>query len=45
MRVFENCRFASAYDPEHPDENAAYYQAKLSELMKKFEDFLPRKSA
>ncbi|NTU48231.1 MAG: hypothetical protein HGA84_04405, partial [Syntrophobacteraceae bacterium] len=41
VRVFENCKFVSAYDPTHPDENVAYYQAKVTELMKKFEAFLP----
>lgn len=41
VRVFDNCKFASAYDPAHPDENVAYYQAKLFELLKKFQDFLP----
>ncbi len=42
VRVFENCKFASSYDPTQPDENIAYYQAKLLELVKKFQDFLPR---
>ncbi len=41
VRVFENCKFVSTYDPTHPDENVAYYQAKVTELMKKFEVFLP----
>ena len=41
VRAFENCKFASAYDPVHPDENVAYYQAKLFDLLKKFQDFLP----
>ena len=41
VRVFENCKFASSYDPVHPDENVAYYQAKLLELVKKFQEFLP----
>ncbi|NTV43935.1 MAG: DNA polymerase II, partial [Syntrophobacteraceae bacterium] len=43
IRVFENCRFASAHDPQAPDENLAYYKAKLADLMKKFEDYLPVK--
>jgi DNA polymerase, archaea type len=41
VRAFENCKFASAYDPAFPDENVAYYQAKLFDLLKKFQDFLP----
>lgn len=43
VRVFENCRFGSAYDPREPDENVAYYKAKLQELLKKFQEFLPEK--
>ncbi len=43
VRAFENCKFAAAHDPAHPDQNIAYYQAKLLELRKKFEDFLPGK--
>jgi DNA polymerase, archaea type len=41
VRAFENCKFVSAYDAAHPDENVAYYQAKLIDLVKKFQDFLP----
>ncbi len=41
VRVFENCKFVSAYDPDNPDENVAYYQAKLKDLIRKFEEFLP----
>jgi DNA polymerase, archaea type len=41
VRAFENCKFASTYDPTHPDENVAYYQAKLLDLLKKFRNFLP----
>ena len=43
VRAFEQCKFASAYDPAHPDENVPYYQAKLLELLKKFQDFLPER--
>jgi DNA polymerase I len=43
VRVFENCKFASNYDPNQPDENIPYYQAKLVDLLKKFQDFLPQK--
>ncbi len=41
VRVFDNCKFASAYDPDKPDENVEYYQAKLLDLLKKFQEFLP----
>ncbi len=41
VRVFENCKPVSAFDPAHPDANVAYYQAKLMDLVKKFQEFLP----
>lgn len=41
VRVYENCKLAYDYDPAHPDVNVAYYEAKLEELLKKFEGFLP----
>jgi DNA polymerase I len=41
VRVYDNCKPASAHDREHPDENVLYYQAKLSDLLKKFKEFLP----
>ena len=41
VRAFESCKFASTYDPVLADENVAYYQAKLFDLLKKFQDFLP----
>jgi hypothetical protein len=27
VRVYENCRLAYDYDPDHPDVNVAYYEA------------------
>jgi DNA polymerase elongation subunit (family B) len=36
VTVAEAARLASAWDPAHPDENVAYYQAKLEELYAKF---------
>jgi DNA polymerase elongation subunit (family B) len=42
VRVYENCKLTSDYDPTNPDENVAYYQAKLLDLLKKFQEFLPR---
>ncbi len=41
VRVYENSKLTSDYDPDQPDENVAYYQAKLSDLLKKFHEFLP----
>lgn len=41
VRVYENCKLASDYDPENPDVNVEYYVAKLEELYKKFQEFLP----
>ena len=40
MKVHENCKLASEYDPDHPDENVAYYQAKLKELYKRFQPWI-----
>ena len=40
VRVFENCKPASSYDPALPDENVIYYQSKLQDLLDKFEQFL-----
>jgi hypothetical protein len=36
VKVSETARLASAWDPARPDENVAYYQAKLTELYRKF---------
>ena len=41
VRIFENCNLISDYDTQHPDDNSAYYQSKLTELVKKFKDILP----
>jgi DNA polymerase elongation subunit (family B) len=43
VRVYENSKLTSDYDPDNPDENVAYYQAKLHDLLKKFHEFLPGK--
>jgi DNA polymerase elongation subunit (family B) len=44
VRVYENCKLTADYDPEHPDENVAYYQTKLTDLLEKFRGFLPPES-
>ncbi|MBW1997740.1 MAG: hypothetical protein JRJ29_07225 [Deltaproteobacteria bacterium] len=36
VRVYDNSKFVSNYDPSNPDENIAYYKAKLLALFKKF---------
>jgi DNA polymerase elongation subunit (family B) len=41
VRVFENCKLASQWDPAHPDENVPHYKAKLEDLYRKFKPFLP----
>ncbi len=41
VRVYENCKLASDYDPAHPDLNVDYYLNKLEDLFKKFQDFVP----
>ena len=41
LRVYENCKLTSDYDPSNPDENVAYYQTKLIDLVKKFRGFFP----
>jgi DNA polymerase I len=42
VRVYDNCKLAHDYDPARPDVNVEYYEAKLDELLKKFEEFLPQ---
>ena len=40
VTVYESCKLASQWDPAHPDENVAYYKAKLEELYEKFRVYL-----
>lgn len=42
VRVYENCKLASEYDSARPDENVDYYKAKLDDLLKKFQEYLPK---
>ncbi|MEW6511520.1 MAG: DNA polymerase domain-containing protein [Bacteroidota bacterium] len=37
----ENCKAAEEWDPNFPDENAAYYLRRLDEFSEKFRDFFP----
>ncbi len=41
VRVFENCKLVSQWDPAHPDENVPHYKGKLEDLYMKFKPFLP----
>jgi DNA polymerase I len=41
VRVYENSKLVSSYDPSQPDENIAYYKEKLLALFKKFQEFVP----
>jgi DNA polymerase I len=40
VKVNENCKLASAWDRESPDENVEYYKAKLKELFEKFKPWI-----
>ena len=40
VKVSDAARLASAYDPNHPDENVEYYKSKLLELFAKFKPFI-----
>jgi len=42
VKVAEAARLASEYDPNNPDENVPYYQAKLADLYEKFRPFADR---
>ena len=39
VRVFDNCKLASQWDREEPDENVEYYKKKLNALYEKFKPF------
>jgi DNA polymerase, archaea type len=36
VKISENCKLASQWDAQHPDENVEHYKAKLKELYEKF---------
>jgi len=42
VKVYENSKLASLYNPVSPDENVPYYQDKLLALIEKFGEFLPK---
>jgi hypothetical protein len=39
VTAFQNCKLADEWDPEHPDENTAYYLKRLDQFAQKFEPF------
>jgi len=45
VKVYEAAKPASQWDAAHPDENAAYYAAKLEALYRKFKPFFKGSSA
>ena len=40
VKINENCKLASQWDPKNPDENVDHYKAKLKELYEKFTPFI-----
>jgi DNA polymerase, archaea type len=42
IKVNEAAKMAAEYDPQNPDENVAYYLAKLADLYEKFRPFAER---
>jgi len=40
VKINENSKLASQWDPGHPDENVDHYKAKLKELYEKFKPFI-----
>ena len=40
VKINENCKLASQWDPSNPDENVEHYKAKLEELYEKFRPFI-----
>ena len=40
VKINENCKLASQWEPKNPDENVEHYKAKLKELYEKFRPFI-----
>jgi DNA polymerase elongation subunit (family B) len=40
VKINENCKLASQWDAQNPDENVEHYKAKLDELYEKFRPFI-----
>ncbi|MCU0597034.1 MAG: DNA polymerase II [Desulfobacterota bacterium] len=45
LKVYENSKLASLYDPLSPDENVLYYQDKLLVFVERYKEFLPEKES
>jgi DNA polymerase elongation subunit (family B) len=45
VKINENCKLASEWDPKSPDENVEHYKAKLKELYEKFKPFIEGEGA
>jgi len=39
VKINENCKLATQWDPNSPDENVEHYKEKLKELYEKFRPF------
>jgi hypothetical protein len=40
VKISQNCKLASQWDPKKPDKNVEHYKAKLKELYEKFRPFI-----
>jgi DNA polymerase elongation subunit (family B) len=40
MKISDNCKLATAWNPRQPDENIEHYKAKLNELFEKFRPWI-----
>jgi DNA polymerase I len=45
VKINENCKLASEWNPDNPDENVEYYKAKLKELYEKFKPWIENGAA
>jgi len=45
VKINENCKLASEWNPDNPDENVEYYKAKLKELYEKFKPWIENRAA
>jgi DNA polymerase, archaea type len=45
VKISENCKLATRWDPQHPDENVEHYKAKLKELYEKFKPWFESENA
>ena len=45
VKISENCKIATQWDPNNPDENVEHYKAKLKELYEKFKPWIQSENA